>query len=709
MLRNLASWGFMASGPIPFVLLIVLGLSPTQALWSTLVLSGAALSGLSLVVALLQPDAGRLESLALAIPLGALLQALAFLVLRPAFDARLILVMTLVIGSMPWLSQTRRSRLGRMRVPCEIPIGLIVSLGTVTAGLGALSFWLRHRLHWSGPLDVHDDIVYHEALMSAAQGGLPVHSPLLGREPLSYHWLPNLWAAFADSAADLPPFAAVTRVLPLLAIAGVVVAAAAWAKRLSRHRYAGPAAVVGITTVGFIATGAQSGLPLPLESPSEIFGSMFMLALCLAVWMFRQGDLSRLAYAIVLLVGFFGVTGAKLSQAVIILCAIGALAIGSHMREPRTGHLGAHSVGLVGFGLGFLVFHFRGDRHDLNFHPLESLTAGLKAVFNLSPSVSGALLTVAAIVAPLLISLRVLRRNKEAHLFVLGAVGSGTFFALATTSPGGSEQYFLSAALKIVIVVASVGFVSTFDDIRQRQRSQLQRIVLSALIGLGCTMVASVTYFLDAGLLSTTAFRLVVLLVGAAVASFAFLRRSSWQGLTAGLFLIASLSTIVGSLALAAGNIRLESEEHTFDAVRSEAFVIGAELHDASAPNDLLVTNRFCRDARETWPGCNTKWFEASAASGRRALIEGIDYAVGTNPPREILRLVELSERAAGTADPVALSEVYALGVRWIWFDRLIGQQPDWGQLGNVRFSNDSIVVIELSPTLATPAQGKGE
>ena len=709
MLRNLASWGFIASGPIPFVLLIVLGLSPTQALWATLVLSGAALSGLSLTKGLLEPQVGPLESLALAIPLGALLQAFSFLVLRPAFDARLILVMTLVLSCTPWLSQTRRSRLGRIRVPSEIPIGLIVSLGTVTAGLGALSFWLRHRLHWSGPLDVNDDIVYHEALMGATQGGWPVHSPLLGQEPLSYHWLPHLWAAFADSAANLPPFASITRVLPLLAITGVLVAAIAWAKRLSPHRCAAPAAVVGITTVGVIAKGPQIGQPLPLESPSEVFGAMFMLALCLAVWMFRQGYLSKLDYAIVLLVGFFGLTGAKLSQAVVTLSAVGALAIGSHVRDLRIGHLSAHSLGLVGFGLGFLVFHFRGDRHDLNFHPLESLTAGLKAAFNLSPSVPSALLTVAATVAPLVISLRVLRRNSELRVFVLGAVGSGTFLALTITSPGGSEGWFLAASLKIVIVVAAVGLASVVDDLRPRNVVPLWKVVLSAFIALGCTMVASITYFFDAGPLSTTASRLVVLLLGALGASFVFLRWPSWRGLTAGLFLIASLSTLVGSLTLAAGNIRLESEKHTFDAVRSEAFVIGAELLDASAPNDLLVTNRFCRDARETWPGCNTKWFEASAASGRRSLIEGIDYAVGTNPPREILRLVELSERAAGTADPVALSEVYALGVRWIWFDRLIGQQPDWGQLGNVRFSNDSIVVIELSPTLATPAQGKGE
>jgi len=708
MLKNLASWGFMASGPIPFVLLVVLGLSPTQALWATLVLSGAALSGLSLTTALLEPRVGPLESLALAIPLGALLQALSFLVIGPAFDARLILVMTLVISSTPWLSQTRRYRLGRMRVPWGVSIRMI-ALGTVTAGIGALSFLLRHRLNWSGPLDINDDIVYHEALMGAAQGGWPVHSPLLGQEPLSYHWLPHLWAAFADSVANLPPFASITRVLPLLAISGVLVAAVAWAKRLSPHRCAAPAAVVGITTVGVIAKGPQIGQPLPLESPSEVFGSMFMLVICLAVWMFRQGDLSRLAYAIVLLVGFFGLTGAKLSQAVVTLCAIGALAIGSHVRELRHRDLRVHSVGLVGFSLGFIVFHFRGDRHDLSFHPLESLTTGLKAVFNLSPSVPSALLTVAAIVAPLLISLRVLRRNSDLRVFVLGAVGSGTFLKLTITSPGGSEGWFLAAALKIVIVVAAVGLASVIDDLRPRNVVPLWKAVLSALIGLGCTMMVTVSYFFDVGLPSTTALRLITLLTGASLAGLVFLRRPSWWGVTAGLFLVASLSTVLDSSILAAGNIRLESEEHTFDAVRSEAFVIGAELHDASAPNDLLVTNRFCRDARETWPGCNTKWFEASAASGRRSLIEGIDYAVGTSPPREILRLVELSERAAGTADPVALSEVYELGVRWIWFDRLISQQPDWGHFGNVRFSNDLIVIIELSPTLATAAQRRGE
>lgn len=690
------------------ILLILLGLSPAQAAWVTIALFGAAISGLSLASGFLRPGTNSLESMALALPLGVLLQSLAFLVLRPEFSARIIFAFTLLLSLAPQSFRRCRSRAVLTKTPREAPTGAIVVLGMVTGSVGALSFWLRHRLDWSGPLDMHDDIVYHEALAGAAQNGWPVRSPLLGRESLSYHWLPNLWAAFVDSVADLPPFAAITRVVPLLAIFGAVVAAAAWAKRLSRQRLAAPIAAVGITTVGTIALGPQSGLPLPLESPSELFGTMFMLAVCLTVWIFRQGDLSAKAYGALLLFGFFALSAAKLSQAVVTLSAVGALVLGSRIRGRSNVAAGPHILGLVGFALGFFVFHFHGDRHDLAFHPLESLSAGLDAVLVLSPTIARALLTVSAVAGPLLVSLVILRKRPETCLFVAGALSCGIFLALSTTSPGGSEGYFLSAALKIVIVVASAGFATVLGDTRAVLRLQPRWPALTAMIGLGCTTTATATYFVDAGVLSTTAFRLSLLLAGAVLIGRALSSALSWSMFAAGLFVVASLSTLVGSLALAAGNVRLESADHALDAVRSEAFAIGAELHGASESDDLLVTNRFCRNAREAWPGCNTKWFEASAASGRRSLIEGIDYAVGADQPQEILRLVELSELAAGTADPVALAEVYALGVRWIWFDRLIGQQPDWGQFGDVRLSNDTIVVIELSPTLATQVSGRG-
>jgi len=72
--------------------------------------------------------------------------------------------------------------------------------------------------------------------------------------------------------------------------------------------------------------------------------------------------------------------------------------------------------------------------------------------------------------------------------------------------------------------------------------------------------------------------------------------------------------------------------------------------------------------------------------------------------------LVQLSQRAAVDAEPDALAEVYALGVRWIWFDRLVGRQPEWGDLGEVRFSNNSVVIVELSPSLSSSdVNQKGE
>ena len=94
----------------------------------------------------------------------------------------------------------------------------------------------------------------------------------------------------------------------------------------------------------------------------------------------------------------------------------------------------------------------------------------------------------------------------------------------------------------------------------------------------------------------------------------------SWSVFAAGLFVVASLSTLVGSSALTAGNVRLESSDHAFDAVRYEAFAIGAELHGASDYDDLLVTNRFCRHARESAGMPAKPGLVASPSGSRRPL-----------------------------------------------------------------------------------------
>ena len=227
MARGKLRYRFVVLASLCVLLLVLLGLSPIQALWTTALVGGAVFSGLCLVAVIVGPRLRPVESLAIALPLGVVLQALGYLVLNPWFSARVVFAITMLLSIVIWLARSERSLASLLPRFGDDPTGTLVGLGIAAGSIGALSFWLRHRLNWSGILDVHDDIVYHEALIGAAHGGWPVNSPLLGRESLSYHWLPNLWAAFVDASADLPPFAAVTRALPLVAILGAAVAAAA--------------------------------------------------------------------------------------------------------------------------------------------------------------------------------------------------------------------------------------------------------------------------------------------------------------------------------------------------------------------------------------------------------------------------------------------------------------------------------------------------
>ena len=680
------------------LLLGITGLTPTDALLTAALLCFSTFSGFIVVRSFVSST--RIDQIALGIPIGALLHVTTFMLFAPAMPPFVVFALTIALSAIPW---RLRRPIGNRQQLLERSSGrnaAVLALGALAGCLGAAGFWMRHRLEWSGAADIHDDIVYHQALIGAATGGWPVNSPLLGGEPLSYHWFTNAWAAFVETSLSLPPLVALTRAVPIMAILGACATAAAWAWRILPHWHAALAASLGISSVGYLAVGPRVGTPIEHISPSEAFSTMFLLATCLVIWMYRDDDLSPRTYATLLGVLLFATTGAKLSQAVVALGGLGALSLSELLRGSGIRVRLPDCAAPAGFALGYLVFHARGDSHDLRIGISNPVSGVTSAFSGLQLPLFGWgiwVLAITAVLGPVFASFWLVRRSTTLRFFLIGASTTGCLLSVFTSSPGESEAYFLTAVLKLFIVVASCEVARLTRDSQVQVTPSRWRIGLAGTATIGVCTFASVSYFIRSPGAWFGPVRMLTVLAVSGVAAMLLLRSPTVRVASAGWFAGAGLSTILGSLIMAAGDIKLEPEIHASTGPRSAAFEIGRELHALSGPGDLVITNRFCREASQIWPGCSTKWFEASAATGRSALIEGIEYAVGTEPTENVVERVDISSRVVNHADRRSAQRAYELGVRWIWFDRLIAEPPEWEEIGTLELQNEYISVVRLS------------
>jgi hypothetical protein len=93
---------------------------------------------------------------------------------------------------------------------------------------------------------------------------------------------------------------------------------------------------------------------------------------------------------------------------------------------------------------------------------------------------------------------------------------------------------------------------------------------------------------------------------------------------------------------------------------------------------------------------CDGIWSYASALTRRQFLIEGATSSY----PSDILSNSEdqnLSIRFSLSPNQKDLENLWAKNVRWGWIDRKVSTRTDWGVFAKQVFSNEDIVIIELS------------
>ena len=628
------------------------------------------------------------------------------------------------LAQLAWLLPTAvlAAAFARSRVRRRFRSGSIAPVGldeaaTVAFGVGVglifvWSFWRRHPLQWEGWWSYYVDIPFHEALATSISTWGPNDSILVAGEPIRYHWFAHAWSGLTTHAAGAGSFVVVTRVLPLIALIGVVCLTWAWSRRMSSLRSVPFLAVL----VATLAMDVGSRQPLTLVSnltvsPSMGIAAVWLLASAVIFTEHLAGRLTRPEP--LLFLTSLGCLGGKVSTAAVLVGGVGLVAIMSVvMRTSRTRIwvdaatvLVATAVGYVALLVGSdgrLAPEFGASATAYRFLPDDGrvgIAVGTVAV----------LLAIAAKWAGLvsLLASRSTRARPEA-LFGLGAALTGLLLVSVLGHPGSSQLYFSLSAGVVIAVICGWGFGQAVHRLPPRT------VLVSVLVGLiaGFGGLASRGGFVDAATalprwlwLAPLAVWLPPLLLCVLVTSgvLGHARRPTRQP-TAVAVSAAAISLVVSSLTFGLLVLTDTIREPPPTAPSAGAPLAWTDDHVAaltwlrehSDVDDIVATNRQCSGAR---PTCDTsRWFLGAAISQRRMFVEGSAYAVDTAPlPRWVKDRIALSRNFVDEPTEQDTATLWNAGVRWVVVDLASTETRSWSPYARKMRENEVSVILRLN------------
>jgi hypothetical protein len=421
----------------------------------------------------------KFEILGLGLALGTFLSMLSaslFLTTPLAPFAWAIPSLLVIVFSIITIRQVRKE-LGNLTLPrpevAAVVIGLIVG-----SSLLAIN-WIRAPLssiRAGGSVDMY----FFEALSRGISQFGPAESILMSGGSLRYHWFTYGWAGQLTEAADLPSFVALTRILPIVSMIGVILLSASWAKSMKIGNTRSPSwvpslAVLLIVFAGY--SGALYGGILNFDSPSQSTTTVWLLALVIVFLRGLttigenqssfQGQHVRTRLISALFVFAFAVatTGGKASHAIVALGGFAFIALmGIALRAPwRNQGILLFLAALVGVTLTFIIV-LSGVGVEQNLTEEISVRAstwqGLDPLTGRWGPLFGTFALILAVLARLsgamwLVTDRKARRSPELF-FASGAVAVG-FLALLALRGGINELWFLLAASAPVAVISAYG------------------------------------------------------------------------------------------------------------------------------------------------------------------------------------------------------------------------------------------------------------
>jgi hypothetical protein len=420
-----------------------------------------------------------------------------------AFPSILVFVYSLI---------TYRSVLNLARgllLPRSEVVAVLIGLGIGLALL--LINWIRTPLssiRAGGSVDMY----FFEALSRGVSQFGPIESILMSGGSLRYHWFTYGWAGQLSNAADLESFVALTRILPVVALVGVTLLAASWARSIRIGNSPSPAwvptlAVLLIVFAGY--TGALYGGILNFDSPSQFFTTIWMLALVIT---FMRGltcsGISQVSVYLLLVFTFTAATtGGKASHAIAALGGFGLIAfIGLVIKTSwRSQALLLLGAAVTGFAVTFLIV-LSGVGIEQNLADAVMVRAstwqGLDPVAGRWGPLLGTQALLLAVLARMsgtfwLATNHAARRSPE-FLFAVGAIAIGALALLALRGGINELWFFLAASAPVAVISAyGIGQAQSWLSSHGWNRRGIAISLLIAALASGISLILSRNWVFD--------------------------------------------------------------------------------------------------------------------------------------------------------------------------------------------------------------------
>jgi len=572
------------------------------------------------------------------------------------------------------------------------------------------------------------DLIFFENLAQGLSRFGPTDNILLANEAVRYHWFVYAWQGALSNAAGAEPFIVLTRALPLVLLLAVASLAVAWAASLSTVKWVPALAGLLVTVGGFV--GAQQGVVLNFDSPSNAYASALLLAFAIGlVPLLHMQSPSFWPSLLVLTVIAGSTVGSKASHAAVLAAGLVLLSIVALRYDRRT----QFRIWLITLtsGVAMAVVYWWTILGLVPGNNQLSLgDAGIRAStfqgLDPFPTTLGTWLGTAVLILAILprwmgigwLVWNPVTRYEPTTVLGVG-IGIGGLFAVTVTSSGGTnEVWFAVAATSVIGVLSAVGIGSALRGVTLRE-------LVPAIVFAGITTVAVfVAYALAVTSGASVLWRGPVLawilagLFGGVIAAFRTFRQVSatnWFAWTTLILLLVGIGARAGGTSLwqfLAPPIQASlATEITLKNDRDVTLVANTWPVSASEFLNPLQWNVAYQPAAE-WLAANAEpsdvigttnpYSEAvlSATTGLRMYVAGIPYVNGYTNQQGFTafeRRLSNIERLVSQPSEETVEELRNEQVRFLWIDTLTTPTQGVADLGRVVYADDAVMIVDLN------------
>ena len=668
----------------------------------------------------------------------AAISATVLLILSPEWFWPLPLALML-IAIVVWREIPRWRKQSAIIAACLIPISILSILKR------PIGWWIEDS-----------DVALYEAI-SRTLGNWGFRDNINGAgTSTNYHWFAYAWSGLIDRVSGSPEWVSNTRTIPLLITVGTVLIIWAILERLSHTRMIiifSLFAIGGFDTVQTWGRGFKLGI---IASPSQMYGLLLLLAF-LYVFILDINNYLKKPLPLFFLLAF-GVIGSKVAHGAVLAGAVGFFWLANFVKDKKFNWhqtwLTATTILGIATGFYFVINGGGGSSRGILFDQfgfVDGITGDFRP-FGLPIQWLAGLTFLFGFLGFQLVGLVALctfatsSQQKQVQFFAIGIAIAGLLAAMFLSGEFAVELFFTHAASSILVVlIIPIALNRITSNDFKYPRSILS---ITIFVGLGSAIFANLMPNLDSGSLTAIALRTTPSLVGllpllSALACALYLKKNNFEGQfkdqsEVSFFKKITTLALVGLLAMSVGffsinyekNIRQEYPESD----RNFASRIGLDRPDLQSASNwistntktsaIFATNDLCGQVSKScnkdtnWDAlldfsmkctqfavlrtdkCNAGGYALLTAVVHRRFLSG-NYYVGISDgsaikPWVVKRVID-SVNFAKLPSNETLTALKDSNVGWYLLRRELTSDKNWAKFGNIRYSNSSYFVIELS------------